>query len=362
MANPLQQTTNFGVQNWQNTYQALVNPDLASYDFSTLRQSMINYLQTYNPENFNDYIQSSEYVALIDLIAFMGQAMSYRFDLNARENFLSTAQSRKNINYLAQLLNYQPSRNLAANGYLKINSISVNDNVYDSFGNNLNGLTINWNDPSNTNWLDQWNSIINAILVSSQTVGNPGNTNIINGINYSEYGVSCPNGQTAPYAFTTTIDNTVMKFEVVDPTSVGKTYIYEVDPNNSSTFNLLFQNDGLGYGSNNTGYFLYFKQGTLASQQFSITQALPNNTFTLAATGINNFDIWLYQVGANGLLTQWTQVPAIYGANTEFNNLPTNNQTIFSVTNGINDTVTLVFGGGVFGLIPQGNFISYTRS
>ena len=362
-SSPLQTTGNFGIQNWTKIYEQFQNPLLASYDFETIRQSMLNYLQQYNPENYNDYISSSEYIALVDLIAFMGQSMSYRFDLNARESFLSTAQTRNAITALANLVNYTPSRNLCANGYLKILNVSINDDVYDSLGNNLNGIAINWNDATNRNWLDQWNTIINAILVNSQTVGSPGNTQIINGINTSEYGVSCAVGQPSPYPYTAAVNNTSMSFEVVNPTSVGQTYIYEVDPYNSiSTFNLLFQNDGQGFNSINTGYFLYFKQGSLSSQTFSLANSLPNATVFLNATGVNNTDVWLYQINNDGSLTQWTQVAAIYGENTAFNNLPTASQTIFSITSGVNDSISLVFGDGIFGAIPQGNFICYTRS
>jgi len=362
MATSSQITTNFGVQDWTKIYQSFSNPDLSSYDFATLRKSFINYLQAHNPENFNDYINSSEYIALVDLIAFMGQSMSFRFDMNARENFLSTAQTRNSVNYLANLVNYQPTRNLEANGYLKINSISINENVYDSLGNNLNGIAINWNDHTNTNWLDQWNSIVNAILVNSQTIGNPGNSNIINGINCSEYGVSTSTGQIPPYTFNAIIDNDSMNFEIVNPTSVGQSYIYEVDPENSSQFNLLYETDGLGYSSVNTGFFLYFKQGSLTSQSFNIASPLPNTTISLAATGINNSDVWLYQLNSDGSLTLWSQVPAIYGENTTFNNLPTTEQTIYSITNNTNDAVTLVFGDGVFGAMPIGTFICFTRS
>ncbi|VVC05057.1 Uncharacterised protein [uncultured archaeon] len=351
----LQTTTNFGVQNWQSVYSSS-NADLASYDFETLRQSMLNYLKKYNPESYNDFLQQSELMSLVDLIAYMGQAMSYRFDLNARETFITTAQTRNAINSLANLVNYTPSRNLCANGYLKILSISLNENVYDNLGNNLNGISINWNDATNKNWQDQWNTIINAILSSSQTVGNPSNSQTINGIDYSEYGMACASGQFPPYSFSTTIDSTNMNFEIVNPTSVGETYIYEVDPNDSdSTFNILYLNDDLGYSSQNTGYFLYFKQGLLSSQAFSLSSALPNTTLNLTATGVNNTDVWLYQVNSDGTLSQWVQVDSIY-------NSENNSQNIFSVTNLINDGITLVFGDGVFGDIPQGNFICYTRS
>jgi hypothetical protein len=363
VANQLQTTSNFGIQNWTTTYASQVAPFLASYDFETIRKSMIDYIKANNPENFNDIITSSEFVTLIDLIAFMGQSLSYRFDLNARESFLGTATTRNSINYLANLINYIPSRNLAANGYLKINSISVNDNINDSLGNNLINQTINWNDNSNRNWLDQWNSIINAVLINSQSVGSPGNTQLINGINYSEYSVGSPSGQGTPFPFSATINNSSMNFEIVNPTSIGQSYIYELDPYNSNNiFNLLFENDGLGYSSFNTGYFLYFKQGSLSSQSFSFSSALPNVTYTLNATGVNNTDVWLYRINSDGTYTQWTQVPAIYGENTTFNNLPSTTQTIFSLANGANDSITLVFGDGVFGAIPVGNFICYTRS
>lgn len=362
-SSPLQVSGNFGVVSWQSVYEAFNNPDLASYDFETLRQAMLSYLQKNNPENYNDYINSSEYVALVDLIAYMGQALSFRFDLNARETFMSTAQTRNAINALANLVNYTPSRNLCANGYLKILNISINEDIYDSLGNNLNGIAINWNDSTNRNWQDQWNTIINAVLTNSQSVGSPGNSQVINGIDYSEYGLACATGQFPPYPFTATIDNSNMNFEAVNPTSVGQTYIYEVDPNDStSTFNLLFENDGLGFNSINTGYFLYFKQGTLGSQSFSLVNALPNAVVSLSATGVNNTDVWLYQVNSDGTLTEWTQVQAIYGENTSFNNLPSSDQTIYSISNGNNDSISLVFGDGVFGTIPQGNFICFMRS
>lgn len=363
MATSSQITTNFGIQDWIKNYQSFNNPNLASNDFLTLRKSFIDYLQLKNPENgFSDYIQSSEYVALIDLIAFMGQSASFRFDLNARENFLPTAQTRNSINNLANLVNYKPTRNLAANGYLKINNISINENVYDSLGNNLNGISINWNDKSNRNWLDQWNCVLNAILISSQTIGTPGNTNIINGINYSEYGMSTPTSQIPPYPFSAIIDNSNMIFEIVNPTSINQSYIYEVDPENSSQFNLLYENDGFGYSSPNTGYFLYFKQGSLSSQSFNIVSPLPNTTISLGNTGVNNNDVWLYQVNSNNSLTLWTQVEAIYGGNTISNNLPSTEQTIYSISNTVNDTITLVFGDGVFGALPSGTFIAFTRS
>ena len=109
---------------------------------------MINYLRQNYPEDFNDYIESSEYLALIDLIAFLGQNIAFRIDLNARENFLELASRRESILRLARLLSYNPKRNIPANGLLKMESITTSEDVIDSNGTNLNGQTI-INDPIN---------------------------------------------------------------------------------------------------------------------------------------------------------------------------------------------------------------------
>jgi hypothetical protein len=82
-------------EDWKKIYQSFNYADFKSYDFDTLRRTMINYLRSNYPEDFNDYIESSEYLALIDMIAFLGQNLSFRIDLNARENFLELSERRE---------------------------------------------------------------------------------------------------------------------------------------------------------------------------------------------------------------------------------------------------------------------------
>ena len=64
-------------EDWKRVYQSYKNAEFQSYDFDTLRRTMIQYLRDNYPEDFNDYIESSEYLALIDLIAFLGQNISF---------------------------------------------------------------------------------------------------------------------------------------------------------------------------------------------------------------------------------------------------------------------------------------------
>jgi hypothetical protein len=143
-------------EDWQKIYRSFKNVDFQSYDFDNLRRTMIDYVRTNFPEDFNDYIESSEYLALIDLIAYVGQNIAFRVDLNARENFLELAERRESILRLARLISYSPSRSTASTGLLKFSIISTTENVLDSTGRNLSGQTITWNDSANSNWYDQF--------------------------------------------------------------------------------------------------------------------------------------------------------------------------------------------------------------
>ena len=139
-------------EDWKTIYQSFRYADFQSYDFDNLRRTMITYIRENYPEDFNDYIESSEYLALIDLIAFLGQNLAFRTDLNARENFIETADRRESILRLARLISYNANRNIPANGLLKIESVSTTEDVIDANNNNLSNQTIIWNDPTNSDW------------------------------------------------------------------------------------------------------------------------------------------------------------------------------------------------------------------
>jgi len=162
-------------EDWKRIYQSYKNADFQSYDFDNLRRTMISYLRENYPEDFNDYIDSSEYLAIIDLIAFLGQNLAFRVDLNARENFLETAERRESVLRLARLLSYNPKRNVAANGLLKIESVSTTETLFDSNNINLETQTILWNDPSNPDWNEQFTKVLNAALPVNGTFGRPVN-------------------------------------------------------------------------------------------------------------------------------------------------------------------------------------------
>lgn len=361
MAQNTRQTNLLVQQDWTKIYQTFTNADFTSYDFETLRNTMINYIKVYYPDTFNDFLDSSEYLALIDMIAFLGQSLAFRTDLNARENFIDTAQRRDSILKLARMLSYNPHRTTASSGLLKIDNIKTTEAVYDSNGINLANATVHWNDLTNDNWLEQFTTIFSATLLTSQTFGKPGNSQKIAGIQTDEYGVAITAVNLPVAPFTVNVQGSPMAFEAVSATSVGESYIYEDDPTKAGQFNVLYRNDNNGNGSNNTGFFLFFKQGNLNATQFSIGNAIPNNYVRVATNNITTTDQWLYalDVGSNPS-TKWSAVPALPGVNVVFNNLTEKN--LYQINTLNNDQVNLVFGDGAFANIPQGKFKFYFRT
>ena len=361
MAQTTRQTNLLVNQDWTKVYQAFTNADFTSYDFETLRGSMINYLKTYYPDTFNDFLESSEYLALIDMIAFLGQSLSFRTDLNARENFIDTAQRRDSILKLARMLAYNPTRTQSASGLLKFDSVSTTENISDSSGINIANTTVYWNDLTNNNWLEQFTTIINATLNTGQAVGKPANSQIINGIQTDEYSISLQNNSLPVAPFTSPIQNTPVSFEAVSATTLGQTYIYENPPVLANKFNILYRNDNNGNNSNNTGFFVYFKQGSLQATNFTIQNAIPNNLVPVNSNNINNTDAWLYGLNvSNGIQTVWKQVPALTGVNVVYNSSTDKN--LYQIATRNNDQVTLVFGDGNFANTPQGSFRFYYRT
>jgi hypothetical protein len=349
-------------EDWKKIYQSFRNADFKNYDFDNLRRTMINYLRQNYPEDFNDYIESSEYLALIDMIAFLGQNLSFRIDLNARENFLETAERRESVLRLARLISYNPSRNRPANGLLKLETIKTTETIFDSTGLNLSGITVKWNDRSNNNYFEQFVKIFNSALPDGESIGNPVRAENIAGVVTEQYKINGLNTDYPVFNFTKVIEGTSTKFELVS-TAIHNGQIVEEPPLPGNNPSFLFRDDGQGAGSNNTGFFMHFRQGSLQAGEFSINNPVPNQAIAIDTVNINNDDIWLYGLDSNNTeKTLWSKLAAVEGNNIIYNSLFNNVRDVYTVTTRINDRINLVFSDGVFGNLPSGNFRVYYRT
>ena len=361
MAVGTRQTNIFAAEDWKKIYTTFSNADFQSYDFETLRKVMVDYIKTYYSEDFNDVIESSEFVALLDVIAFTAQSVAFRTDLNARENFLETAERRDSVLKLVKQLNYNPNRNRSASGFLKINTISTTENIQDVNGTNLSRVSVSWNDANNASWVSQFTQIINAAISSSQKVGKPYASKTINGIRTEQYNVAIPNTILPIFTYSSTVAGTNTNFEAVSANILTSDTITEYDPGTRGQFGIIYQNDSRGNASHNTGFFVFFKQGSLNSTDFTITEKIANRVFPINTANVNNSDIWMYEITNGTIGNEWTQVPSTAGSNAIYNSTARGIRTLYSVNTRINDQIDLVFGDGSFSDIPLGNYRAYYR-
>ena len=349
-------------EDWRKIYQAFQQADFKSYDFETLRRTMVAYLRENYPDDFNDFVESSEYVALIDLIAYISQALSFRVDLNARENFLETAERRNSVLRLARLINYNAKRNKPATGVLKVNSISTTQDVLDSTGTNLANSNIIWNDSANSNYREQFTAILNAANQTGQLFGKPRESGKIGGIDTEIYTLASNQLDLPIFSFTKSVGGVSRSFEIVPTTLRDSESLYESEPIPGAGLTYAYRTDGSGDSSNNTGFFFFFKQGTMQSDEFTIDSPTTNLIQSLNATNVNDTDVWLYKLDQFGQLAEsWEKVPSLSGNNAIYNSLSKNQRNIYNVTTKNDDAIDLVFGDGNFSNIPAGSFRTYYR-
>lgn len=356
---------------WERAYQVFTQVNFNSFDFPTVKQSLLDYMRLYFPEDFNDYIESSEFIALLEIFAYISELYAYRLDLNAHENFITSAQRKDSILRLAKLISYTASRNIPARGLVKMTSISTTERITDSNGLNLANRNINWNDPNNINWKEQFLLVINRVLQQNFGSVSPEERIQVDDVLFELYRLNnnpIPNGV---FSYQTTVSGANTSMELV-PASLNENGPIERRPDNTSPFSILFGNDGLGDGSDTTGFFLFTKQGTLVKQTTTFDGITPNQIFEINTPNINDVDVWLNNIDpdttetlndgsiSNGISGEWQEVDLANAQNIIFN---TNiRRQKFEIETLDNDEIRLVFGDGEFADIPGGTFDIWFRT
>jgi len=88
--------------------------DFSALDYDTARQSLIEYVRTYYPDDFNDFVASNGFVILMDIIAALTDKLSLRTDLMANEAFLPTAVTEEAVENHLQLIGQRIRRQTPA--------------------------------------------------------------------------------------------------------------------------------------------------------------------------------------------------------------------------------------------------------
>ena len=368
---------------WERAHEIFTQVNFNSFDFNTIKESLLDYTKIYFPEDFNDYIESSEFIAVLELFAYVGEILAYRIDLNAHENFITSAQRKESILRLATLISYKASRNIPARGLVKLTSIQTTETIVDSQGRNIANRRILWNDGNNNDWKEQFLLIMNRILEQPFGTVSPSERIQIDDVLFELYTLNnSPISTTGPsvFKYSASVNGTNYPMEIT-PVSLYETGPEEKRPERKAKMSLLYGSDGLGDGSDTTGFFMYTKQGDLQLQELNFDGVTPNQTFDIEIPNINQTDLWLNNVDPNNrtILEQdpyakilphlvsadlrygeWVEVDLGNAQNIMFNT--NRNRHKYEVESLDNDKIRMVFGDGEFSDIPSGAFDLWYRT
>ena len=92
-------------------------------DFNSFKNQLIEFTQTYFPENFNDFSEGNPGMMFLEMASYVGDVLSFYTDTQIQENFLSTAQDKESIYNMAYAMGYKPKLTTAASVNLDITQL-----------------------------------------------------------------------------------------------------------------------------------------------------------------------------------------------------------------------------------------------
>jgi hypothetical protein len=351
MSQGVRQRNLFAAEDYRVVYDSFKQANFQAYDYDSIRAALVDYIQQQFPENYNDWIQSSEFVALIETLSFLAHSLAFRIDQTGRENFLSTAERRASVLRIADFLGYTPSRHQPARGQLKVTGIRTTQDVYDINGVTLKNTTVDFED-NYQNFL----LIMNEVLDNVNKFGRPTDSSRIGNIKHDIYSTSIETGHNVVFGVSGNVNSNRNNFEIhgVEIDNSANVLI-ESAPDQNKSFDVVYKNDGQGIGSADTGFFVGFKQGNLQFTDINASSAISNLVVDLATNNVNDSDIWVQEINTAGEIQDtWTKIDSGFGANTVFNNIRQDNRKLYTVKTMDNDNVNIQFGDGVFSEIPRG--------
>lgn len=359
MAQSIRQRNLFAAEDYRVVYDSFRQANFQAYDYDTIRGALVDYIQQQYPENFNDWIQSSEFVALIETLAFLAHSLAFRIDQAGRENFLSTAERRASVLRIADFLGYTPSRHQPARGQLKVVDIRTTQDVFDINGNSLKNTTVDFEDNFQNFLL-----VMNEVLSETNKFGRPTDTTRIGNIKNDIYTTNISEGREVVFSTNGEVNGQRQPFEIhglkIDTSS---NTLQETDPDPNASFDLVYKNDGQGLSSNETGFFVGFKQGTLQFTDINADEAISNLIVDVGSANVNNNDVTVQEINQNGeVQATWTKIDSGFGANAIFNSIRQDNRKLYTVKTVDNDNINLVFGDGIFSEIPRGIIRAWYRT
>ena len=98
-----------------------------SKDYNGFKGQLLEFAQTYFPDNFNDFSEGNPAMMFLEMSAYVGDVLSFYTDTQLRESIITLAQDRENIYNLAYAMGYKPKITSAASVNLDITQLVPSD-------------------------------------------------------------------------------------------------------------------------------------------------------------------------------------------------------------------------------------------
>ena len=105
------------------------NVNYINKDFSSLKNSLIQYAKTYFPNSYRDFNETSPGMMMIEMSAYVGDVLSFYIDQQYREMMLPLAEERRNVVNMAKMLGYKTKSIVPAYVDLKFTQVVSADSV-----------------------------------------------------------------------------------------------------------------------------------------------------------------------------------------------------------------------------------------
>lgn len=79
--------------------------DFSALEFEEMRRALIEYIKTYFPDQFNDFVSNNGIIMIIELVSYLSGLLSQRSDVLVDESFLPTAQTEDAVRQHLALIN-----------------------------------------------------------------------------------------------------------------------------------------------------------------------------------------------------------------------------------------------------------------
>ena len=106
--------------------------DYISKDFNGYKTDLIDFLKKYFPDTWQDFSQVSGGMALLEMVAYVGDSLSFLMDRQINEGFIDRAIEPSNVYSLAQNMGYKPKFSTPATTTLSLSATFFDSTSSDS--------------------------------------------------------------------------------------------------------------------------------------------------------------------------------------------------------------------------------------